>query len=427
MQIKEVSNRTGLTIKTIRFYEERGLISPKIEWRNGKNYRDYQDRDIEQLNMVAVLRKCLFSIEQIKTMLDHPELTQDVFEEYRDAIMVQRDLLTLLANKAETVDVPTLKDPETLARRLTTTASPLPLPNCDVAPNFGRFEPETPEERQAAYVKWQKRYRYRNLRWQVPLGLMLLGLCMITVLKIGNVMTEYEKAFSQMLEEFAYASTGAETVQRVSSTAYRDISRHMAYAVYDVEGNLLPEPEGNMPDLSSIPAAERKPDSPMFAANVAFSIREMLAARFYPWNIKQSPSLYKRLVDYVDSYGTQVHTVSTNPFRQCLVSAAHITVYNQPFTVVVYFQCCPILMGLGKLLMVYLGAALVWGVAFAFRNTKGYGFKVRFLRSYIPCAPRAAWNDAIISVDEKNGNATILTQQYSGMSNLVNMDYKKDE
>ena len=68
MKIKEVSQRTGLTIKTIRFYEQRGLIAPKQQRSNGRSYRDYQDSDVEQLQMVAVLRKCLFSIEQILTM-----------------------------------------------------------------------------------------------------------------------------------------------------------------------------------------------------------------------------------------------------------------------------------------------------------------------------------------------------------------------
>ena len=83
MQIKDVSLETGLSNKTIRFYEERGLIHPKTEYRNGKHFRDYREEDIETLKMVAVLRKCLFSLEQIKTMLDHPEQTPDVFTEYR--------------------------------------------------------------------------------------------------------------------------------------------------------------------------------------------------------------------------------------------------------------------------------------------------------------------------------------------------------
>ena len=40
MKIKEVSEKTGLTKKTIRFYEEEGLIQPEKTYYNGRTYRD---------------------------------------------------------------------------------------------------------------------------------------------------------------------------------------------------------------------------------------------------------------------------------------------------------------------------------------------------------------------------------------------------
>jgi len=36
MKINELAKKTGLGIKTIRFYEERGLITPDFEERNSK-------------------------------------------------------------------------------------------------------------------------------------------------------------------------------------------------------------------------------------------------------------------------------------------------------------------------------------------------------------------------------------------------------
>ena len=136
MQIKEVSKRTDLSIKTIRFYEERGLITPQKEYRNGRYFRNYREEDIAQLQMVAVLRKCLFSIEQIKTMLEHPELTADIFAEYREELLGKSDYLLCLAEKARTVDMAELHDPETLARQMAKTAEPLPLPKMDIRPRF---------------------------------------------------------------------------------------------------------------------------------------------------------------------------------------------------------------------------------------------------------------------------------------------------
>ena len=136
MKIKEASKRTGLSVKTIRFYEERGLITPEKEYRNGKYFRNYREEDVAQLNMVAVLRKSLFSIEQIKTMLEHPELTPDIFVEYRKELLAKSDYLLCLAEKARTVDMEQLHDPENLARQMAAAADPLPLPKMDIRPRF---------------------------------------------------------------------------------------------------------------------------------------------------------------------------------------------------------------------------------------------------------------------------------------------------
>lgn len=100
---------------------------------------------MNRLQMVAVLRKCLFSIEQIKTMLEHPELTPDIFTEYRNSLLSQRDLLDALAKKAETVEPEELENPEMLARLLSHEAKPLPLPKMDIKPRF-RYLDELEEE-----------------------------------------------------------------------------------------------------------------------------------------------------------------------------------------------------------------------------------------------------------------------------------------
>lgn len=47
MKIKEVCERTGLTRRAVRFYEEKGLISPEIREEN--EYRDYTETDVCRL------------------------------------------------------------------------------------------------------------------------------------------------------------------------------------------------------------------------------------------------------------------------------------------------------------------------------------------------------------------------------------------
>ena len=68
MKLKEVCNITGLTKRTIRFYEEKQLISPQGEWKNGRVYRSYSDEDVKILQEIAVLRRAMFTIEEIRAL-----------------------------------------------------------------------------------------------------------------------------------------------------------------------------------------------------------------------------------------------------------------------------------------------------------------------------------------------------------------------
>ena len=66
MLIKDVCRECKLTKKAVEYYEQQGLISPKIE-DNG--YRNYTDEDISVLKEIGVLRKLGISIAEIKDIL----------------------------------------------------------------------------------------------------------------------------------------------------------------------------------------------------------------------------------------------------------------------------------------------------------------------------------------------------------------------
>lgn len=67
MTIKEVEKKTGLTTKSIRFYEEKGLIN--IE-RNTNDYRSYNDDDIVRLKLIKILRYLDYSVDEISKIID---------------------------------------------------------------------------------------------------------------------------------------------------------------------------------------------------------------------------------------------------------------------------------------------------------------------------------------------------------------------
>jgi len=71
-KMKEVCQKTGLTEKTVRFYVEQRLVDAKIE--PGLHYKSYSfdDRDIQRLKDIAVLREAEFSVADIRQMLQEP-------------------------------------------------------------------------------------------------------------------------------------------------------------------------------------------------------------------------------------------------------------------------------------------------------------------------------------------------------------------
>ncbi len=68
MEIRDLSEKTGVPAKTIRYYEEIALLPPPNRKPNG--YRDYSETDIERLKLVSGARRLDFSLAEIKEILD---------------------------------------------------------------------------------------------------------------------------------------------------------------------------------------------------------------------------------------------------------------------------------------------------------------------------------------------------------------------
>lgn len=66
MTIKDAAEQTGLTQKSIRFYESKGLLSVQRGVQN--DYRQYTDADITQLKRIKVLRWLGLTVEELSTL-----------------------------------------------------------------------------------------------------------------------------------------------------------------------------------------------------------------------------------------------------------------------------------------------------------------------------------------------------------------------
>ena len=82
LQIGEVAERTGLTQRTLRFYEEKGLLKPPTRMEGG--FRLYSEADIQRLERIKRLQQLLgFSLAEIKEMVDAGEVKMQLRAEYR--------------------------------------------------------------------------------------------------------------------------------------------------------------------------------------------------------------------------------------------------------------------------------------------------------------------------------------------------------
>jgi DNA-binding transcriptional MerR regulator len=67
MQIGEVAAQTGLSLRTIRYYEEVGLVTPSSRTIGG--FRLYTETDVARLRLVKRMKPLEFSLEEMKGVL----------------------------------------------------------------------------------------------------------------------------------------------------------------------------------------------------------------------------------------------------------------------------------------------------------------------------------------------------------------------
>ena len=82
LQIGEVAERTGVTQRTLRFYEEKGLLKPPTRMEGG--FRLYSETDIQRVERIRRLQQLLgFPLADIKEMVDAEEVKLQLRAEYR--------------------------------------------------------------------------------------------------------------------------------------------------------------------------------------------------------------------------------------------------------------------------------------------------------------------------------------------------------
>ncbi len=97
LQIGEVAERTGVTQRTLRFYEEKGLLKPATRMERG--FRLYSEADIQRVEQIKRLQQLLgFTLAEIKEMVEAEEVKMQLRAQYRpEAALSQKKAQVLRA------------------------------------------------------------------------------------------------------------------------------------------------------------------------------------------------------------------------------------------------------------------------------------------------------------------------------------------
>jgi len=73
MKVGELARRTGVSVRTLHYYEELGLLSPSH--RSEKGYRLYAPADVARLQQIKSLQQVGFSLEEVRSCLESPDFS----------------------------------------------------------------------------------------------------------------------------------------------------------------------------------------------------------------------------------------------------------------------------------------------------------------------------------------------------------------
>lgn len=88
--VKEVSEITGISVRTLHYYDEIGLLKPTE--KSGAGYRLYDDKALETLQQILFFREFDIPLKEIKNVMDHPAFDRN------QILRMQREML--VAKKA---------------------------------------------------------------------------------------------------------------------------------------------------------------------------------------------------------------------------------------------------------------------------------------------------------------------------------------
>ena len=104
MQIKEFAELTGVSVRTLHYYDEIGLLKPsEVDAQNG--YRFYDENAFERMQEILFYRELDFSLKTIAEILSSPDYDkQQALSRQRKLLLAKKELLEQLIDALDSME-----------------------------------------------------------------------------------------------------------------------------------------------------------------------------------------------------------------------------------------------------------------------------------------------------------------------------------
>lgn len=100
--VKEISDLTGISVRTLHYYDEIGLLKPTE--KSGAGYRLYDDKALETLQQILFFREFDIPLNEIKAVMDNPVLKRNqILQMQRNMLIAKKERMERLISSIDDI------------------------------------------------------------------------------------------------------------------------------------------------------------------------------------------------------------------------------------------------------------------------------------------------------------------------------------
>lgn len=189
MKMKEILEKSGLTERAVRLYVQRGLLTPKTSWKNGRDYLEFSCADLQRLKEIGLLRRMGFSLEQIAQMIRVPQQIPGLLQVHLRQLRESSREVTRAAELLEPLQESVYSSLSEFVQRLSQAQFQKELPIRELELRFGEQDGLGEEERQQQEEVSQEQLLLQQARKTKRNWILAgTGLGLVVLMLIGGIL-----------------------------------------------------------------------------------------------------------------------------------------------------------------------------------------------------------------------------------------------